>query len=176
MYGDGKAFVDMPLKVAPGRPCRPFALYAGDETAKINASKHRRGLRFDANAATKDGRRFPQGVDADRQVDGGNSPMWRSCWSPGRFSGRRINSEALPLRRAGREVREATTGTYWIVKDYYVWDEETALGMVCACGRRAQFRLRAERQPDVLRGPVAASLLAEMVSLLDDDALPEAQH
>ena len=169
MYGDGKAFVDMPLKVAPGRPCRPFAACAAtDEPAVHRGDFGTKALPM--APLPKDWTpEFPQRVDADHvELMAAIHAMWPKL---PRVSGthRKAPQRALPSScRAGGFAR-ATTAQLRIVRTTTVWDEGDGTGIVprddvrnfgyVPNGNRTYYA--AGRSP----------LLAEMVSLPDDDAL-----
>ena len=112
MYGDGKAFVDMPLKVAPGQALSAFrSVYAGDKDelrpvyrGALRCSR----LDLSTGAAPKrlhDG--IPKTVDADHvELMAAIHAMWPKLLRVSRddFPERRTLVAALPLRRAGREI------------------------------------------------------------------------
>ena len=183
VYGDGKAFVDMPLKVAPGQALSAFrSVYAGDKDELrqfIEAHFCAAGSDLMRAPLPKDWTpEFPQRVDADHvELMAAIHAMWPKLLRVSRddFPERRtLIARRFPFVVPGGRFREGYYwDSYWIVKGLLRSGmRETALGIV----RNFLDDVRAfgyvpNGNRTYYAGRSQPPLLAEMVSLLDDDAL-----
>ena len=183
VYGDGKAFVDMPLKVAPGQALSAFrSVYAGDKDELrqfIEAHFGAAGSDLVRAPLPKDWTpEFPQRVDADHvELMAAIHAMWPKLLRVSRddFPERRtLIARRFPFVVPGGRFREGYYWDgYWIVKGLLRSGmRETALGIVRNfLDDVRNFGYVPNGNRTYYAGRSQPPLLAEMVSLLDDDAL-----